>query len=250
MIFEDIHSFSSSEFTMRRSLRNFPFPKHIHRSFELFVQVSGMTRFTIDEKEYILRAGEAVLIFPYQYHSLEKLKKGRHNVFFFSPDIVPEFYKSGLIPTNSKMKYSGNCKPDLSNPLLCRSVAYDICGNFDKNREYREKSKEKKDDVLTSILIWADENYSTSCLLQDAAKKIGYNYAYVSKLFFKKLGITFNQYVNLLRIQKSEGLLASSNKSITEIAHECGFTSLRNYNRKFVEVLGTTPTEYRKAAKK
>ncbi len=246
VFFEDIHSFCRDEFESRYSL-SFDFPSHIHRSFELHIQIEGQNCFTVDGKDYILSPGDAVLTFPYQYHSLKKITDGKLLTFFFSPDIVEDYYKPGRIPKDNKMKFEWNENIETDTPYLRRALAYYICGTFDKGREYVEHT-ETHDDILTTVLLWADEHFTGDCLLQDAASAIGYNYTYVSKLFKKKLGVTFNQYINLLRVQKSEFLLTSSDKNITEIAHECGFNSLRAFNRKFSEILGTTPSDYRKSS--
>ena len=42
-------------------------------------------------------------------------------------------------------------------------------------------------------------------------------------------------------------MLRNSDRNISDIALECGFSNLSNFNRKFKEKLGTTPREYRKA---
>ena len=56
----------------------------------------------------------------------------------------------------------------------------------------------------------------------------------------------FNKYVNLLRINKSKKMLETTAKSVTEIALECGYSSLRSFNRTFLAQEKITPTEYKK----
>ena len=245
MFFEQQHSFNSEEFTASYG-RNLSFPIHIHRSFEFYLQSNGTTVVIIDEKEYILSAGEAVLVFPYQCHSYRSLENSEHFMCIFSPNLVPDYYKETTrIPSNNMFSYSWNQETTIDNIFLCRSLAYGICGEFEKGRKYVERRGQHFSEVLTSILLYANENFRGKCLLRDATATVGYDYAYISKLFKRSVGMTFNQYVNLLRIQKSHTLLCSTRKNITEIAYECGFSSLRAYNRKFLEVSGITPSHYR-----
>jgi YesN/AraC family two-component response regulator len=75
---------------------------------------------------------------------------------------------------------------------------------------------------------------------------MGYDYAYVSKLFKKKVQIGFNGYVNILRINEGKRLLKNTTKSITEIAGEVGFSCVRSFNRSFFSVTGKSPSDYRK----
>lgn len=244
MFFEKEHSFNEGEFRIS-SGQNFSFMSHIHRSFELYMQTRGTSEVVIDKRTYILKSGQAVLIFPFQYHSYSAIENSAHNICIFSPDLVPDYYGSGnFIPTDNLFEFAWSQKT-VDNPFLYRSAAYEICGEFDKERTYAEKKNLFSQDKVVSVLLYVNENYKQKCLLYDASASVGFDYAYISKLFKKSIGITYNQYVNYLRIQESKKLLKTTGKTITEIALECGFLSLRVFNRKFSEIEGTTPSVYR-----
>ncbi|MBR2951820.1 MAG: AraC family ligand binding domain-containing protein, partial [Clostridia bacterium] len=85
MFFESIHSEKQSEFHYHFG-ESLDFPLHIHRSFEFFSQLQGKTLVVIDGKEYELKEGEAVLIFPLQTHSYKTITKGKHAISIFSSD--------------------------------------------------------------------------------------------------------------------------------------------------------------------
>ena len=94
--------------------------------------------------------------------------------------------------------------------------------------------------------MYANEHFCGKRLLRDAALSAQYDYAYISKLFKKSMGMTFNQYVNLLRIREGQKLLSTTKKSIDEITYLCGYTSTRTFNRNFLEITGSTPSDFRK----
>lgn len=248
MLFESFHSFEQNEFWVRHAY-NVSFPVHIHRSFEYFLQRQGTSVVTVDGKEYTLCPGEAVLIFPYQYHSYRASQGNRHSSYIFSPDLVSNYYYADTrrIPTDNRLAYMPEETLDTCNLYLRQGLAYSICGQFDKERTYMTLRASHGEDILKSVLLYADEHYTEDCLLRNSSEVVGYDYAYTSKLFKRQLGITFNQYVNLLRIQKSQTLLTTTPLSITEIANRCGFHSLRAYNRKFTEITGSTPSAFRKS---
>ncbi len=246
MFFESQHSLIENEFYLKIFL-NQSFPVHIHRSFEYFMQMSGSTEITVNNRSYTLSSGDAVLIFPYQKHSYKKIAPGEHTLCIFSPDLVRDFYKNtNRIPLDNQFTPTNICYTDIKNRFLQRALIYSICGQFEKNREYIELGSSPDNDVFFAILLYINENFRKSCLLKDAAYKIKYDYAYISKLFKRRAGITFNQYVNLLRIRESQHLLLTTQKNIEEIKFECGYTSSRTFNRKFYEITGTTPSNYRK----
>ncbi len=246
MFFESIHSLSKTEFFISKSIK-LDFPLHIHRSFEYFEQFHGSTEVLIENKKYVLKAGEAVLVFPLQPHSYTSIEKGDIRICIFSPDIVTEFYKSSesSIPTDNKFICSlpENVIPD--NIFQKKSLAYFICGEFEKGRSYVEASNKTDNRLLVALLLFADKNFRNSCLLRDAALELGYDYAYISKFFKRRVGISFRQYINNLRIIESKHLLRTGMKSIEEIAAECGFSSLRTFDREFRNQTGTTPSDYR-----
>ena len=247
MIFELSHSICNNEFYWK-CINNFSFHIHLHRSFEFFAQIDGLTEIIIDEKEYRLSPGQAVLIFPFQTHSYQVIQKGKCVMCIFSPDLVPDFSKDTVhrLPADNLFLFPVDANIQTDNIFLCRSLAYGICGTFEKNRRYTEKPKSISDDVFISLLLYADKNFCDRCLLRDAAVSMGYDYAYLSKRFKAKAGIPFNQYVNVLRIHQSKYLLTSTEKSITEIAYACGFQICRTFNREFFKIVGCTPSEYRK----
>ncbi|MDD7651567.1 MAG: cupin domain-containing protein [Candidatus Faecousia sp.] len=91
MLFERTHSEVSNEFSAT-VCKSFSFPVHLHRSFEFFGVTRGMACVTVEEKEYTLSAGEAVLIFPYQTHAYANDNSADVVMLIFSPEMVPAFY--------------------------------------------------------------------------------------------------------------------------------------------------------------
>ena len=75
---------------------------------------------------------------------------------------------------------------------------------------------------------------------------IKYDYAYISKFFKKNIGISFNEYVNRRRVSEACYLLKTTDKSVLEIGMECGYDSLRSFNRNFRLYLNMSPREFQK----
>ncbi|MBR7142403.1 MAG: helix-turn-helix transcriptional regulator [Clostridia bacterium] len=246
MFFEPQHSLSENYFQLYED-KNLNFPLHIHRSFEYCEQVSGVTEIHIGDKKYVLKEGEAMLVFPLQPHSYTSLETGRVRMCIFSPDMVATFVKKteGRIPADNTFFCSLPENMPRENLFHRKSVAYFICGQFDRGREYVKSPNQNESRVLVPLLLFAEKNFNNKCLLRDVAEEIGYDYAYVSKLFKRKVGISFRQYVNSLRVAKSKDLLLRSAKSIEEVGADSGFASLRAFDREFRHETKMSPSEYR-----
>jgi AraC-like DNA-binding protein len=210
----------------------------------------------IDDSEFLLKKGEAVLIFPNQIHSLSS-KKSKHSLCIFSPDLVKAFVKktAETVPVCNKFtpeKYllKAILKLTEASPHLEKKAAlYSLCAAFDKTAEYRPKST-TGEAIIPQIFSFVESNLSASCTLGDLAESTGYEYSYLSKLFKKTVGISFNTYVNHCRLSRACYLLENTDLPVLACAMECGYSSLRSFNRNFKIHLQVTPSEFKKSIKK
>ena len=99
--------------------------------------------------------------------------------------------------------------------------------------------------VLDKLFLFVDKNYDKSCTLSDAAAFLKYDYTYLSKLFKCKTGMSYNEYVNHFRIGRATYLLFDKDRSISEVAFEVGYNSIRTFNWEFQKIMHATPVAYR-----
>jgi AraC-like DNA-binding protein len=71
-----------------------------------------------------------------------------------------------------------------------------------------------------------------------------------SRFFRRATGNTFTDFVNRVRINRACQLLMESDRLITHVCYEVGFNNVANFNRRFLEIKGMTPSEFRKQADK
>ena len=250
MIYEFQH-FGSSEYFRKEAGKNLNFPNHLHQSFEVVTILSGSTNITIDNKLHRLHPNDSVLIFPNQIHSFE-CNECEHLLYIFSPELVKSFSTktSKKIPINNFFKldnYFLDAYKKLSendSKIKKKGMLYLICASFDEQAEYVEKCNEDK-NLLHTIFNFVETNYDKDCSLEHLSLKTTYSYSYLSRYFKNTVGISFNAYVNQYRISKACYILTNSNCSILQCALECGYNSLRSFNRNFMSILSVSPKEYR-----
>lgn len=243
--------FKSADYIKKETGVDFSFPAHLHQSFELIIIRSGSMTVEVDSKKYELSKNEAVLIFPNQVHSLFSVKS-EHTLFIFSPFIIQAYSSRlyGCVPEDGKFVLSKNTMEmldelDDDSPIeVKKGILYYICGQFDKNAEYKPRDA-KNDTALYKMFRFVENNYTKTCTLHEAVKEIGMNYAYLSRLFKNCVGITFNEYVNLMRLNHTCYLMDNTNAPIIQCAYESGYNSIYTFERNFKEVYGSTPIEYR-----
>ncbi len=67
-----------------------------------------------------------------------------------------------------------------------------------------------------------------------------------SRFFRAQTGRTFVSFVNAMRINEACKHLLNSDADIIDIAYACGYSNLSNFNRRFAEIEGCTPSEFRR----
>jgi AraC-like DNA-binding protein len=69
-----------------------------------------------------------------------------------------------------------------------------------------------------------------------------------SRFFRRATGNTFTNFVNRIRINRACQLLMETERRVTHICYEVGFNNVANFNRRFLEIKGVTPSEFRRQA--
>jgi AraC-like DNA-binding protein len=67
-----------------------------------------------------------------------------------------------------------------------------------------------------------------------------------SRVFKLRTGKTLPEYVNELRVGRACRLLADGRSKVIDIALECGFSNLANFNRRFRQITRVPPRDYRR----
>ena len=245
MFFEPHHSTDRNHFLITGRKNESSFPLHIHRSFECYKVISGGAEAIINGVTYNLSPGEAVLVFPYQYHEYKTKPNTETWVCIFSPDIVAGFQKhSSAFPKSNKFTLPEfNGIPE--GTLLKKALCYHICGIFDQNATYIQKVG-GEEDLLTKILIFISKNYTSECTLRNVSSHVGYDYSYISKFFKKMIGTSFKDYLTSIRIDEACRLLSEGGLSIQQVAEASGFGCSRTFNREFLNLTGQTPSSFSK----
>jgi len=99
--------------------------------------------------------------------------------------------------------------------------------------------------VVDIVLEYVFSNHAGSVRMSDAAALVGMSEPTFSKYFKRATGQNFSDLVRKLRLAHARRLLQHSNKAISDICYEVGFSNLSNFNRHFLNDAGVTPRDYR-----
>ncbi len=111
--------------------------------------------------------------------------------------------------------------------------------------EFTEEEKEvsrKIEGLLRMEKIYHEPTYSRS----DLARELSVPEATVSKVINTHFKKSFPQLLNEYRVEDSKRLLLETEASIKIVSEEVGFNSLPSFNRVFKDIVGQSPSSYRK----
>ena len=98
---------------------------------------------------------------------------------------------------------------------------------------------------MGQLISYICGNYRRNVSLDMAAHELGVSRYCISRIFTNKIGVSFSDYINSLRIDFAKKRLKSSDIPISEISIESGFENQRSFNRTFKKFCGKSPKEYR-----
>lgn len=145
-----------------------------------------------------------------------------------------------------------------SRPEQFRSASRNIASSFlhilalSPRAQAREKRVEHIADLRrTQIKSFIQKNYARPDLsMKDIAAHLGVTPRYVHRALAPD-GLAPSEYLRMCRLVAARRLLSSpafADRSITEVAFECGFSSPPHFSREFRKRFGTSPRSYRQSA--
>ncbi len=98
---------------------------------------------------------------------------------------------------------------------------------------------------ISRIINYVYENHASKITLKDLAAREHLSTFYLSHLIRDHMGINFKEFLCFARVEMSEILLLETDRKISEIARNVGFSTTSYYDKFFSKWFGHTPLEHR-----
>ena len=230
---------------------------HIHPSAELLLVTSGeLTVHILGKRSEKVPEGNCALLFPFQSHSYDRPEGTEYFRFNFSSSLLQSFFVSNQnhigersvfqITISEYEPFFDTVRHSALTYYKVKGFLYNIIGDYANSVPMVKKHGD--DDLLTKIIAYIDEHKNERITISETALALGYNEKYLSRVINDSAGFGFSTLLSTLRMEAASYLLRNTNRTVVDIAIECGFGSERNFYRKFKEFTGFTPNEYRSSA--
>lgn len=235
---------------------------HFHNKHELYFLEKGRTKYFIGDEIFMLEPGDMVFVPAGIFHKTDSGDTAGTSRLLFSFDsevagkeFVAELTKNKFIRIPSEKLYilknifaqieqEENKKEQgyremerlLFGQLLINISRYGLPEN--------EKPLSEQEILVQRIAKYISENFDADLSLDRLSAMFALSPSHLSRLFKKATGVGLNEYINISRITAAEKLLRDTDKSVTQIATECGFNDSNYFAAVFKKLKGTTPKKY------
>ena len=103
---------------------------------------------------------------------------------------------------------------------------------------------------IDRVIEYLHSSLDKKITVEEMAKTARMSSSHFSRIFKKEIGKSPIDYLNQIRLERVKKLLLSGDKSITEIALECGFNSSAYLSACFYKKHKLSPTDYQRSMKK
>ena len=167
------------------------------------------------------------------------LERARHGIEFFGMAERARDHWQQVKSTRGVHRFSAFCA-FLAD--LAMSTDFRLLSSVQLQGVDDDRSLAQIDSVVSRIT----DNLSQPLSAADIAAELGMTESRFSRFFRRATGNTFTEFVNRVRINRACQLLMESNSLITDICYVVGFNNVANFNRRFLDIKGMTPREYRR----
>jgi AraC-like DNA-binding protein len=252
---------------------DFNFRAHWHTEFELAYVESGSIYVCINNDRRKLVEGDIAICTSGDIHYYEKTEaSSKILLLIFKPEffgfpanwpdnhqLACSFFEKGCIAADelNKIKtilYSlleeRRFKKEYSD-LFIKAKVLELCGSilryfptYDSDISNKSKNLSKL-KTMQEILVYIENNFTEDISLQTLADKFNMDAFNLSKAFNSVTGNNLKTYINILRIYRAEDIILNSQKPLIDIAMDCGFNSIRTFNRAYKSIKGYVPSSIR-----
>lgn len=117
-------------------------------------------------------------------------------------------------------------------------------------RYYSDNSEDDEKGIFKNVIAYIDEHYMEKLSLDEVADSVFMSKYHFCRVFKRIMKINFVDYLNKVRIEKAQKLLAETDMKINEIYSAVGYSGLKYFHKKFKQITGLTPQGYRKLSLK
>lgn len=240
---------------------------HFHPEMEFLFVINGTVKVTISDSPYLLGKESCICINSGVFHEIATASNALAGIIFYPCELIAEFTenKNCLFLCNSTSEkesvyyemlpilhelvylkiYPSHKTGCYVSSLLLRLLDLLIANcRIDNSASFSENISD--DSRMNHLLTYINQNFREDISLSDVAENMFVSTSTLSRFFKKQSGMYFADYLNRLRVHSAVSDLLYTEKSITHIALDNGFSNPSAFHRSFTALYHRSPSDFRK----
>lgn len=252
--------------------------EHIHRELEVHYVVAGEYYAIINGKERIVRAGDMLIINPFDTHS-GYYRVSDEPLYYYFTIFDLEFFSQSLPPAAVKLVHDINSGSARFRECVSQSELDSLAGehtsledifralhdDFTDNRSlalvadvYRLMSilldrclsdetpsdRGRDFEFICRVIEIIDGNFASPLTTADMSERFNYSKSHFCRRFRECFGMTFSDYLCRYRLRRAADYSFEDDMSLTDIAANVGFNDYAYFSRSFSKYYGMPPAKY------
>jgi AraC-like DNA-binding protein len=249
----DIENFPASVFVNHETFERH-IPMHRHSKGQLSYVEGGLAYIKIGTKTYVVPARHYFWIPAGIDHVLTIGNSAAvlRSLFFYADDDHKyAFYQEmGIYPINELLiqmikyaqKWDGHVQPANEGYEFLRSIK-NVLPEISK-KQLHLALPVTDNERMNEIIDFMNKNLSELLFLNTTGDHFGISQRSFSRLFRSNLGISFLQYLKMIRMIKALELILQTDQSLSEIAYQVGYNSLSSFSNTFYQITHARPSTF------
>lgn len=246
-------------------------------TFTLKYVIEGVKYYSYNNQEFKVSKNQYLLLNDNSRITSEATKGTKGLSFFLSPELIKEIYQyHTLVDSPVEFIEFTNKRPNWNIQILLQKLVqlYEqdsfsfkqqmeilfiqisesiiqeqtkINTHFHNLNIIKHHTKRELYQLVLNAREYLHDNYNTHITLDAMGRDIGLSKYYLHRLFSELLGRTPIKYLNEIRLNEAKAKLTHTQKTISEIAVECGFDNVSYFSNSFRKQMGTSPSNFRQS---
>jgi len=226
----------------------------LHHRFVLILALRTAVTVCVDDRTIRLDAGEGILVFPFQFHHYIKPVREKLNWLFVTFELVdieslrPLHFRPFLLTPSVRTLAADLVsayleRSDAEMPILLLAL---LLGRLRRQKPAPHRNfGQAPEPPMVMQVNQLMHNSHEALGIKEIARALGISSSHLRARFRKSCGVSLGRHLRRVRLERACGLLRLSANRVSEIAEQCGFTSIYSFSRAFHGMYGVSPLAYR-----
>lgn len=241
---------------------------HTHSRFELHAVLQGSLRADVEDETYIITAGQAMLIAPQQHHRIVPARPDYYRVTVGITPLTDALHRAmtsyvhpcrilNLGPELEKLlqgivmeSEEGGAFHEEMIRLRMAEIVILLLRQLGLSEKLPQAPFKGRDGTLDIIDNYFESNIGQNPSADDLAERLHVSRRHLHRILQKTYGMGFREKLLRARMDRAAWLLRHTEKSVSVIAEEVGYTYDSAFRQAFRGRYQITPQEYRQQHKK